>query len=103
MSDPFFFANLKQVFYSIDRSYFAACRVLIYIQILLAPANEVWGKVMFYSCVSFCSRNGVHPPSRQTSPRQTQPPEMVTEAGGTHRTGMHSCLVRVLPGVSYGT
>ena len=22
----------------------------------LPPANEVWGKVMFYTCVSFCSR-----------------------------------------------
>ena len=27
-----------------------------------------------------------------TLPGQTPPPEMATEAGGTHPTGMHSCL-----------
>ena len=25
---------------------------------LLPPANEVWGKVMFYTCLSFCSQEG---------------------------------------------
>ena len=37
---------------------------------------------------------GKQPPLRQTAPPQadTPPPEMVTEAGGTHPTGMHSCV-----------
>ena len=27
-----------------------------YLGIFLPPANEVWGKVMFYTCLSFCPR-----------------------------------------------
>ena len=27
--------------------------------LLLPPANEVWGKVIFYTCVSFCPRGGM--------------------------------------------
>ena len=27
----------------------------------LPPANEVWGKVKFYTCLSFCSHGGQHP------------------------------------------
>ena len=26
--------------------------------LLLPPTNEVWGKVMFYTCLSFCSQGG---------------------------------------------
>ena len=48
---------------------------------LLPPANEVWSKVMFiHRSVILFTGGGVYPL-----------PEMATEAGGTHPTGMHSC------------
>ena len=31
----------------------------------------------------------------QTTPGRDTPPETATEAGGTHPTGMHSCLLKV--------
>ena len=78
---------------------------------LLPPANEVWGKVMFlHLCVILftggsASRGGLHPggsasraglhrkgrglgrslPKSDTTGRGQQ-------AGGTHPTGMHSCV-----------
>ena len=33
--------------------------------------------------------------SGQTPPGRHTPPETATEAGGTHPTGMHSCLLKV--------
>ena len=38
-------------------------------------------------------------PPGQTLPlvAPTPPPEMATETGGTHSTGMHSCLMIFLP------
>ena len=57
------------------------------------------GNVFMPACQSFCSQGGWCTPPRQTPPRQTplpllgrHPPETVPEAGGTHPTGMHSCL-----------
>ena len=38
---------------------------------LLPPANEVWGKVMFYTCVSFCSLGEGVCPTQPPPPRQT--------------------------------
>ena len=40
-------------------------------------------------CVDAGSGRGVHPPAT--------PPMTVTEAGGTHPTGMHSCYRALLP------
>ena len=56
---------------------------------LLPLANEVWGKVIvLHLSVSHSVQGcGVHP--RQTLPAL---PEMATEAGSTHPTGMHSCF-----------
>ena len=65
------------------------------------------GNVFTCVCQSFCSRGGVsgrhplgiHPPGRHP-PAQcilgyTQP-SAATAADGTHHTGMHSCLVKLL-------
>ena len=49
--------------------------------LLIPPANEVWGKVMFIHRSVILFTGGCTPP-----------PEMATEAGGTHPTGMHSCF-----------
>ena len=66
--------------------------------------QQSYGKVMFYTCLSFCSQGGVcntllsrHPPTpEQTPPGQTPPMQCMLgygqQAGGTHPTGMHSCL-----------
>ena len=74
--------------------------------LLLPPANEVWGKVMF-SETSVCHsvhRGGgglpTHPPPMQTP--LGSPPPLDTmgygqQAAGVHPTGMHSCLARSLP------
>ena len=52
-------------------------------------------------CVPVCNgQGGVHPQAdtpqtdtpRQTPPWTDTPTEMATEVGGTHPTGMHSCL-----------
>ena len=86
--------------------------------LLLPPANEVWGKVIFsQACVILFTRGGVgfpacitghnweglHP-GRESASRgvclkgvgQNPPPQLNTvgygqQAGGTHPTGMHSC------------
>ena len=76
-------------------SYLTILRVII-----TAPANEVWGKVMF-SQVFVCPRGGVcgegcgkHLPGPRA--RLSPPVETATEAGGTHPTGMYSCFWKVL-------
>ena len=47
------------------------------LSLFLRPANEVWGKVIFCTCLSFCSQGGVpgqvHPPD-QVHPRPGTPP-----------------------------
>ena len=63
----------------------------------LPPANEVWSKVMFlHLCVilfreGVCLQGGLHPGGLGKSP-----PSDTTgygpRVGGTHPTGMHSCL-----------
>ena len=65
--------------------------------LFLPPANEVWGKVIFSVA---CVKNSVHrgggflgryPPSGTVhAGRYGQ------QAGGTHPTGMHSCLKDIL-------
>ena len=69
---------------------------------LLLPANEVWGKAYFCTCLSFCSQGrrylGRYTPW-QVHHRAGHPPGQVhplgygKQAGGTHSTGMHSCLI----------
>ena len=73
--------------------------------IFLPPASEVWGKVIFYTCLSFCSQGGLpqcmlgccHPPeppppgadnppsprSRHTPPR-ADPQEQTPPPGAEH-------------------
>ena len=74
-----------------------------YLGIFLPPANEVWGKVMFYTCRSFCPQEaggvfqhanppGQIPPGRAPLAQTPPPRETSTEVGGMHPTGMHSCL-----------
>ena len=84
----------------------------------LPPANEVCkGYVFTPVCQSFCSQGGeylsrytpgqVHPPGRYTplgryTPQAGTPPRQCMlgygqQAGGTHPTGMHSCLSVYLP------
>ena len=89
----------------------------------MLPANEVWGKVMFYTCLWFCSQGGVCPIAcwdTHTSPWTVNPPRADThqsptlsghpplgrhplpsdttgygqQARGTHPAGMHTCLIR---------
>ena len=89
--------------------------------VYLPPANEVWGKVMFLhlSAILFTVERGIPhlgtppqadpprqtpprhilPPSRQTPQGRIPPPETATEAGGTHPTGVHSCILLFLPPV----
>ena len=67
---------------------------------LLPPANEVWGKVKFYTCVSFCSqgRGGLGRPPRYRPPFQMQtsppglgrPPGMQTPTGWADAPGMQT-------------
>ena len=44
--------------------------------LLLPPANEVWGKVIFFRsvCQEFCSQDQVHPLWHQVPPRTRYPP-----------------------------
>ena len=88
--------------------------------ILLPPANEVWGKVIFSEA---CVKNSVHrgrgsasvhagippgtrhtppgtrhpldqaPPLNQASPRAEHTGRYGQRAGGTHPTGMQSCII----------
>ena len=82
--------------------------------VLLPPANEVWGKVIFSQ---ECVNNSVHrgrvqvvsqhalqqvsrrvPAPGESAPRGVpggDPPGMATAAGGTHPTGMHSCIFNI--------
>ena len=78
--------------------------------LLLPPANEVWGKVI---CLQVCvcpQRGGVPGPGgvwhgggflyswgfwSQGVPGGDPPPPTATAAGGTHPTGMHSCLTKI--------
>ena len=63
-------------------------------KIYLLPANVVWGKVIFLhlSVILFTGgvRGQVHP--WQAPPWQVHPSADGQCAGGTHPTGMHSCL-----------
>ena len=66
---------------------------------------------MFYTCLSFCPQIDTHPPPWQTPPPPGQTPQCMLgytppakcmlgygqQAGGTHLTGMHSCI-RVVNG-----
>ena len=91
--------------------------MIVFCSVFLPSANEVWGKVMFYTCVSFCSqswgvclqggsaswgsasRGGLHPGGSAFGgglhPKGEDPTKDTTgygkQAGGTHPTGMHSC------------
>ena len=111
---------IKRLFIKSNKAYLFRIRALIFfcaksilnintecIKFLL-PANEVWGKVMFYTCASFCSQGGVyhsmqwsvhpwadtplgrHPMSRHPlgrhSPRQTPPGETHIPPLGRHPT-----------------
>ena len=64
----------------------------------LPPTNEVWvkeGNVFAPACDSFCSRGGGGVPSRgchEGGYCEGPPPAVGQQAGGTHPTGMHSCL-----------
>ena len=66
---------------------------------------------MFYTCLSFCSREAQNAPGQgvcipactwagvgrvgdRTEGIHSLIPEEVTEAGGTHPTGTHSCINR---------
>ena len=80
--------------------------------ILLPPANEVWGKLMFLHLSVIQSKGGGSVPlhARIHTPRQTPPlvdtplgqtplgrPPLDTtrygqQVGGTHPTEMHTCL-----------
>ena len=69
--------------------------------VLLRPANEVWGKVMF-SQVFVCSQGDVflwvwvcaHTPWICTHTHLDTPPPHGQQAGGTYSTGMLSCFYR---------
>ena len=58
------------------------CNILLLTKsYFLPPANKVWGKVIFCTCLSFCSRGkylGRYPPGRYTTwqlhPRAVTPP-----------------------------
>ena len=91
--------------------------ITIKLKRLLPPANEVWGKVIFSQA---CVKNSVHGGEGGAIPACiaggipaclaaglqgwggvlpggllrgiTPPPWTATAAGGTHPTGMHSCL-----------
>ena len=75
---------------------------------LLPPINKVWGKVIFPPSrghsvhggdgergfgEGVCGRHPLDPEADTPSPRgRPSPVETATEAGGTHPTGMHSCV-----------
>ena len=75
---------------------------------LLPPANEVWGKVIFSQAFVKNSVGGVPAPGLGggvpapgglvlggacSGGCLVEIPRTVTAAGGTHPTGMHSCLL----------
>ena len=78
----------------------------------LPPANEVWGKAMFYTRLSFCSRGGGLPPKvGEAASREVciqgrsayrggwtdpPPPPRTRKAGGTHPTRMLSYFQEAL-------
>ena len=81
---------------------------LVYFPRFLPPANEVWGKVMFYMCLSFCSqedgglpRGGgvLHPSGGDCikgdgglpSGGLGTPPIRTRKLGAAHPAGMLSC------------
>ena len=72
------------------------------VRLLLPPANEVWGKVIFSQA---CVKNSVHRegcllPGGGGCLLRGVPggdlPGTTTAAGGTHPTGMHSCSSNVI-------
>ena len=85
---------------------------------IINARKRSYGKVMFYTCLSFCSQGGCLPlglgggclplglggvdtplgrhPSGRHPPEQTPPAEMTIEAGSTHPTGMHFRFRKVL-------
>ena len=76
---------------------------LKYLSWLLPPANEVAGRLCFYTCLWFCSQGGVADTPRQTPPWAythlpsacwDRPPSRYygIQAGGTYPTWMHSCF-----------
>ena len=87
------------------------------IQSFLPPANEVARRFCFYTCLWFCSQGGhvsqhasqvtwvdTHHPPPVENPQGRHPPPGRHPlpdgqwAGGTHPTGMHSCIfLRFLP------
>ena len=97
--------------------------------ILLPPANEVVGRLCFYTCLLFCSQGGWYPSMHCRSPGPhpggklrdlawggglqahtrgypsmhwgRHPQQMATAAGGTHPTEMHPCLEICTPNVVY--
>ena len=73
--------------------------------LLLPPANEVWGKVIFLHLSVILFTGGVPgqvhlppgtPPARYT-PGSVHAGRYGQQAGGTHPTGMHSYLAYFLP------
>ena len=81
---------------------------------IINARKRSYGKVMFYTCLSFCSREGGclplglgggclplglggggHTPG-ETPPGRRPPVEMTIEAGSTHPTGMHFRFRKVL-------
>ena len=107
-----FFYNLQAIRYkhcsaiyvvfSYSRTYVISPNFL-FLCILLPPANEVWGKVMFlHLCVILFTWWGIFCPSmhhrshdRGSLSRGSlsgRDPRVWSRVGGTHPTGMHSCL-----------
>ena len=99
--NPDFLKKNHFITFTLDKMLITA-RKLAFLQ----PANEVWGKVMFFRpvCRSFCSRGrGVPVPLHAgIHPRVGTPPWAGTpsahcmlgygqQARGTHPTGMQSC------------
>ena len=68
------------------------CQPLSLVQnLLLPPTNEVWGKIMFYTCLPFCSQTppGQTPYLADTQPGQTHPWEDNPLHGQTPPPGSH--------------
>ena len=86
---------------------FTAIFLLLSWYAFLSPANEVWGKVIFLhlSVILFTVGGGVclsacwdtHPPPGPDppSPGGVHAVRYGQQAGGTHPTGMHSCIVLI--------
>ena len=70
-------------------SYTGGTNLMVECQLLLPPANKVWGKVIFSQA---CVKNSVHTGGVWSGGCLVETPPAATAAGSTHPTGMHSCF-----------